>query len=91
MCGDGIEVAIVTSDYLLTTSAGKGRLQVSGGIPMTIGAAMVGRAVGSLVRHPLLDERDYPVRRITQTFGSPSSTIVFETGRVAYAPMGGSG
>lgn len=79
--GDGIEVAILTSEYLLTTSAGKGRLQIAGGLPMTIGGAMTGRSVGEVVSHPLLDGRSYPVRRVTQSFGAGSALIVFDTGR----------
>lgn len=84
LSGDGIEVAILSPDYLLTTSAGKGRLQVRRKIPMTIGGAVLGRPVGDLASHPLLDGRGYPVRRVTQSFGANSSLIVFDTGRIPF-------
>ncbi|MBC3940625.1 hypothetical protein [Sphingomonas albertensis] len=84
LCGEGLEIALLTSTYLLTSSAGKGRLHVAQQLPLTIGSAMVGRPVGAIVSHPLLAGRDYPVKRVMQPVGG-TSLIVFETGSTAVA------
>ncbi|MEG3159380.1 hypothetical protein U1763_02585 [Sphingomonas sp. LB2R24] len=88
VCGDGLEIAMLCEDYLLTTAGGKGRLLIFGTLPSTIGVAMLGRPVADLIDHPLLTGRRYLVKRVSQNVATGSSFIVFDTGRQQVA-LGG--
>ncbi|KQN02400.1 hypothetical protein ASE82_08570 [Sphingomonas sp. Leaf230] len=80
--GDGLETAMMSRDFSLTTAAGKARLQLRRLLPFTLGSLMLGRRVGDLIGHPLLVGRDYVVERLTQCPSRGLSNIHFETGRV---------
>ncbi|QCB43326.1 hypothetical protein E5673_14740 [Sphingomonas sp. PAMC26645] len=75
-----LEIAMISRDFFLATEAGKGCLQLSVKLPLTMGSRMLDRPVGDIVSHPLLDGRNYPVTRVKQPVDEALTTIGFDTG-----------